>query len=73
MVRNEMPCPKCGGNLQEGFTVDRFDHLHRVVSELVEGPPQKTFWFGVSVKGRKTIDVQTLRCDKCGFLESYAK
>jgi ribosomal protein L37E len=25
------------------------------------------------LKGRKTIEVQTHRCDKCGFLESYAK
>ena len=73
MARNEMPCPKCGGRMQQGFIVDRFDNIHRVVSMWVEGAPQKTFWTGLSLKGRKTIDVQTFRCDKCGFLESYAK
>ena len=73
MARNEMPCPKCSGKMQPGFIVDRFDNAHRVVSMWVEGAPQKTFWTGLSLKGRKTIDVQTLRCDGCGFLESYAK
>jgi hypothetical protein len=67
------PCPKCGGRMQEGFIVDRFDKIHRVVSAWVEGTPQKTFWTGLRLKGRKTIEVRALRCDKCGFLESYAK
>jgi hypothetical protein len=58
--------------MQPGFIADRFDNIHRVVSMWVEGAPQ-TFWTGLSLKGRKTMEVQTLRCDKCGFLESYAK
>jgi predicted nucleic-acid-binding Zn-ribbon protein len=72
MARNES-CPKCSGNMHEGFIADRFDNIHRVVSTWTEGAPQKTFWTGLRLKGRKTRDVQTLRCDKCGFLESYAK
>jgi hypothetical protein len=59
--------------MQEGFIVDRFDNIHRVVSMWVEGAPRKTFWTGLNLRDRKTIDVQTFRCDKCGYLESYAK
>ena len=59
--------------MQEGFIVDRFDNIHRVVSTWAEGAPRKTFWTGLRLKDRKIIDVQTHRCDKCGFLESYAK
>jgi hypothetical protein len=59
--------------MQQGFIVDRSENARRLVSTWVEGSPQKAFWTGLSFKGRKTIDVQTFRCDKCGFLESYAK
>jgi DNA gyrase inhibitor GyrI len=72
MPRNEMPCPKCSGKMQQGFIIDRLDAV-RQVSTWVEGSPEKSFWMGLSLKGRKTIETQTFRCDKCGFLESYAK
>jgi hypothetical protein len=73
MPSNDTPCPKCSGKMQEGFIADRFDNIHRVVSMWVEGAPQKTFWTGLNSKGRKTIEIQTFRCNKCGYLESYAK
>jgi hypothetical protein len=59
--------------MQQGFIIDRFDHAARQISTWVEGSPEKTFWTGISLKGRKTIDTRTFRCEKCGFLESYAK
>jgi len=64
MARNEMPCPKCSGKMHDAL---------RLVSKWVEGVPEKSVWTGVKIKGRKTIETQTFRCDKCGFLESYAK
>ena len=72
MARNEMPCPKCSGRMQEGFIYDQSDAI-RLVSKWVEGVPEKSVWTGVKLKGRKTIETRTFRCDKCGFLESYAK
>lgn len=72
MSRNEMPCPKCSGKMQEGFICDH-SHGFRLVSTWVEGAPEKSVWTGVKLKGRKTIEARTFRCDKCGFLEAYAK
>jgi predicted nucleic-acid-binding Zn-ribbon protein len=72
MARNEMPCPKCSGKMQEGFIYDQSDAI-RLVSKWVEGVPEKSIWTGLKLKGRKTIETRTFRCDKCGFLESYAK
>jgi len=46
--------------MHEGFIVDRFDHAHRLVSMWVEGAPERTFWTGLRLKGRKTIEVQCL-------------
>ena len=73
MPRNEMPCPKCSGNMQEGFILDRLESAARQISMWVEGAPEKSFWMGLNLKGRKTIEIQTYRCHKCGFLESYAE
>jgi hypothetical protein len=72
MARSD-PCPKCSGRMQEGFIVDRLDNAARQISTWVEGSPEKSFWTGLSLKGRTTIEIETYRCHKCGFLESYAK
>jgi hypothetical protein len=72
MTHSKTPCPKCSGKMEEGFIYDQFDAI-RLVSKWVEGVPEKSIWTGVKIKGRKTIETQTFRCDKCGFLESYAK
>jgi hypothetical protein len=62
----------------EGFVIDRTDSA-RAVSSWFEGPPQKSRWTGVSLKGktpieigRTPIEIATWRCTSCGFLESYA-
>lgn len=55
----------------EGFTADA-DHGGPGVSRWVEGAPQKTFLFGVKLRGKTIIAIQTWRCQRCGFLENYA-
>ncbi len=70
MARNPV-CPKCQSAMVEGFIVDN-THGGNRVSGWAEGPPEKSFWFGVKLRGRKPIDVATWRCRSCGFLESYA-
>ena len=37
------------------------------------GEPQRTIWTGLKIDHKKSIPVTTLRCPKCGMLESYAK
>jgi hypothetical protein len=72
MAHGNVACPKCKARMQEGFILDQ-GHGARFASAWIEGPPEKSFWTGVSLKGKKRIAVQTLRCPSCGYLESYAK
>jgi hypothetical protein len=37
------------------------------------GEPQPSFWTGLKVEKKdQVVPVTTLRCSKCGYLESYA-
>ncbi|WP_066794385.1 hypothetical protein [Sphingomonas soli] len=64
------PCPKCGSSFTEGFIVDETYGAHGV-SNWVEGQPVKSFWSGIKLP-REKVPVRTFRCNRCGFLESYA-
>ena len=58
--------------MAEGFVIDN-TYGGRAVSTWLEGTPTKSMWVGVALDGKKPIDVTTMRCTSCGFLESYAK
>ena len=64
-------CPKCQASMTEGFVIDN-TYGARTVSSWIEGAPAKSFWVGVKLEGRKPIEIAAWRCDRCGFLESYA-
>ena len=66
-------CPKCGGEMVQGFTVDIGGGAHRRVTNWVEGAPEKSFWQNTKVPAEKSLPVGVFRCSKCGFLESYAR
>ena len=63
-------CPKCQGSMAEGFVVENNQGMNRV-NGWVGGAPEKGI-FGVKLRGRPQYDIQTWRCGRCGFLESYA-
>ena len=65
-------CPRCRSNMFEGFILDRGDHNSKNLQKWIEGQPQKSFWLGIHTKGRDAFAVSTWRCDRCGYLESYA-
>ncbi len=65
-------CPKCQAAMLEGFTLDNA-YGGRTVSSWLEGVPKKNIWVGVTLDGKKPIEIVTWRCPSCGFLESYAK
>ena len=69
---NESICSKCGGAMEGGFLVD---HAQGAVmpSEWAEGDVKYSVWTGVKMKGKKVFPVETLRCARCGYLESYAR
>jgi hypothetical protein len=58
--------------MEEGFLLDRLPDAGQKAAQWIEGPPEKSFWFGVKVRGRERRTIRTFRCVKCGFLESYA-
>lgn len=58
--------------MAEGYIVDRGESGARRVNQWIEGAPQKSFWQGLKLGGRRQLDVATWRCGRCGFLESYA-
>jgi len=67
-----MSCPKCQGSMSEGFVIDH-THGSRAASNWVEGPPERSFWTGVRLRGKTQLPISAWRCTSCGFLESYAK
>jgi hypothetical protein len=71
MTIHDPRCPKCDGQMEEGFMLDR-TYGAQLPSQWVEGEPEKSFWFGTRTAGREILRVTTYRCRKCGYLESYA-
>jgi ribosomal protein S27AE len=65
-------CPKCGGRQVQGFILDHADGQPKKVTSWVEGAPEKGWFGGVKIRGKRTLEIESWRCDKCGFLESYA-
>ncbi|MFL5385237.1 MAG: PF20097 family protein [Longimicrobiaceae bacterium] len=65
-----MTCPKCGSPMTSGFLLDMKDSA--TVTDWVEGAPEKSFWTGLNLKGRRRFPVVADRCERCGFLELYA-
>lgn len=64
-------CSKCDGRMDQGFVVDEGYGSVRV-SRWQPGAPDKSFWLGVRQKKREQIEIQTWRCQRCGYLENYA-
>ncbi len=64
-------CPKCQGPMTEGFLLDTTFGANNI-GKWVEGIPQMSIWGGAKLRGRKKFDVQSWRCERCGFLENYA-
>lgn len=59
--------------MSEGFVVDRGHANAQSVQKWVEGEPVKSFWYGLATRGRDAFAVESWRCERCGYLESYAK
>lgn len=59
--------------MTEGFVMDTNQHQQRTVSTWVEGIPEKSFWLGLKLGKKPKFEIQTWRCGRCGFLESYAR
>lgn len=58
--------------MQQGFVPDGGNHGSFAIPQWIEGPPERSFWTGLKLKGRTRIPVTTFRCERCGLLECYA-
>jgi predicted nucleic-acid-binding Zn-ribbon protein len=65
-------CPKCQSTMAEGFVPDAAHGGEHKVSNWVEGQPERAFWVGIKLRGKRKLPISTWRCTRCGFLESYA-
>lgn len=64
-------CPRCQGSMAEGFIIDQ-GHGQVHVSTWQEGEPKRSFWQGVKQSKADQLKVSSFRCERCGYLESYA-
>ena len=65
-------CPKCNGAMVQGFTFDQAGGAV-FVTTWVEGAPETSFLHGIKIEGKRRFQASTLRCEQCGYLESYAR
>ena len=71
MNNTPQQCPKCNGQMEQGFVIDKGLNM-QYVSHWAAGPPQKSFWQGTSPPAN-VIPIGVFRCTSCGYLESYAR
>jgi hypothetical protein len=57
--------------MEAGFVLDQA-HGAVAQSSWVDGPPERSIWTGLKLKGHQRLPVTTYRCTACGYLESYA-
>ena len=73
MSRTPSRCPKCDGEMEQGFMLDS-THGGQISSQWAAGVPEKSFWTRTKAVPEDTIiPVGAFRCASCGFLESYAR
>ena len=58
--------------METGFILDRGHANAKQEQEWVEGDVVKSWWRGLDTTNREMFKVQTFRCTRCGYLESYA-
>ncbi len=73
MAEPQLECPRCRGQMERGYVMDRGHYSAGNIPNWVEGVPERSVWSGLHTKGRDVIPVATYRCERCGFLESYAR
>jgi hypothetical protein len=72
MSANMGRCPKCQGEMVQGF-VPEMTAVQTAVSFWVEGPPKQSRFDVTKGSKANALPIGTFRCAACGYLESYAR
>lgn len=64
-------CSKCGGKMSAGTLIDQ-TYGGALPEKWQPGEAKTSFWTGLKQDKQAQLQVATWRCDKCGYLESYA-
>jgi predicted nucleic-acid-binding Zn-ribbon protein len=70
-MSNAVECIRCHAQMEAGFVADLGEHGF-TDQKWCRGEPNKSFWTGLKMKKEDVFPVRTMRCSKCGYLESYA-
>ena len=71
MTNNKMQCPKCKGEMVQGFVPD-YNLGAALVVSWHAGEPKKRIVGHTKAPRAKGVPIGVFRCQKCGFLELYA-
>ena len=71
MINKKKHCPKCEGEMIQGFVPD-YSHAAILIGSWHEGSPKKSFWTKTKAPFADGLPIGAFRCEKCGFLEFYA-
>jgi hypothetical protein len=71
MPERMLNCAKCNAMMEPGFIPDT-TYGGFLTPTWVAGPPVRSVWLGLRLKGKTRYPVATYRCPSCGYLESYA-
>ncbi len=73
MLPESLPCLRCKTPMELGFIADA-TYGGNVQEKWAAGAAENSAWWGtLKSKGKELYPVSTLRCPKCGYLESYAQ
>ncbi|WP_420124865.1 hypothetical protein [Longimicrobium sp.] len=64
-------CTDCQRNMEGGFVLDN-NHTAQEAASWIEGMPEKSFWGGLKIKGRRKLTMYAWRCPSCSVVRLYA-
>jgi hypothetical protein len=71
MTNNKMQCPKCKGEMVQGFVAD-YSMGAALVTSWHAGQPKKKLIGHTKAPRDEGVPIGAFRCQECGFLEFYA-
>jgi len=70
-MNNPVECIRCHAVMEEGFAPDNaYSGVQK--QSWSPGEPKPSFWMGLKLDAKLLVPIKTLRCPRCGYLESYA-